>query len=233
MFKKYTTLIALTLAGCCLPSTASAYYLIYSPTVEYGETEIELYGQYVSDDNALIDTSQQYLIEVGKGFTPKLFIEAKVVFEKKPNDDLETEAIAFEGAYQITEQGEYSWDLGLLGEAEYSLADDELAEIAFGPILATDLGSNMTFTTNLLAEYESEEKKIEGKVNAQLKWRLSPAFEPAIEVYANEYSKSIGPVIMGKLSTDGSKIGYELGWLIGMDDESTDNTLKFLVEYEF
>ena len=219
--------------GVCFSSTATAYSLIYSPIVEYGETEVELYMQHVSDDNPLIDGEQQYVIEFGKGITPKLFLEAKVEIEKKVNGDRETEAIAIEGVYQLTEQGEYSWDVGLLAEVEYSLVTDDLKEIEFGPILATELGSNMTFTTNLIAEYEKLEKKFEASVNAQLKWRLGKSFEPAIEIYADEYSKKMGPVVMGKFKTDSAKIGYELGWLFGMDDVTADNTLKFMLEYEF
>lgn len=41
------------------------------------------------------------------------------------------------------------------------------------------------------------------------------------------------PLVMGKIKTDSAKIGYELGWLFGLDDVSADNTLKFMLEYEF
>ncbi|MDH5610991.1 MAG: hypothetical protein OEY66_00855 [Gammaproteobacteria bacterium] len=233
MLKKNLLTLALAATATGISSTASAYSLVYSPTVEYGETEVELYAQRISDDNPVIDGTQQYVIEFGKGVTPNLFLEVKVEIEKKPNQSRETEAVAIEGIYQLTEQGEYSWDVGLLAEVEYSTQQDELKEIEFGPILATEIGSNMTFTTNLIAEYEKAEKKIEGSVNAQLKWRLSQSFEPAIEVYADEYSKSMGPVVMGKIKTESAKFGYQLGWLFGLNDETADNTLKMMVEYEF
>ena len=233
MFKKNVTLLALALSGACLSSNASAYLMIYSPTVEYGETEIELYGQYLIDDNPAIDGEQQLVLEFGKGITPKLFLEAKIEIEKKPHGDFETEAVAIEGVYQITEQGEYSWDVGLLGEIEYSTERDELKEIEFGPILATELGSNMTFTTNIIAEYEKQESEIEGSVSAQLKWRLGKSFEPGIEVYVSEHKTSVGPVAMGKIKTGENKFGYHVGWLVGMNDSTADNLFKFQIEYEF
>ena len=233
MFKKDRIMLALAVTIGCLSSTASAYDLIYSPIVEYGETEVELYGEYVSDDDVLIDGKQQYMLEVARGVTPALFLEVRLIAEKMPNASLETEAVAIEGVYQLTEQGEYDWDIGLFGEIAYSVTTDDLDEIEFGPILATDIGRNMTFTTNLIVEYEKVEKKFEGNVNAQLKWRFGQGFEPAIEFYGSEYNKKIGPVIMGKIKTDAAKFGYQLGWLFGMDDNSEDNTVKFLVEYEF
>jgi len=233
MFKKNYSLLILTLTGTLMSPIASAYYLIYSPTVEYGETEIELYGQYTSDSNAAVDGKQQYVLEYAKGITPKLFLEAKVEFEKQPNADLKTEAILVEGVYQLTEQGEYDWTFGLLGEVEYSVTNSELKEIEFGPIMATDFGRNMTFTTNIIFEYEVQQSKLEGGGAMQVKWRLGKEFEPAIEFYGNEYSNLIGPVVMGKIKTETAKFGYQLGWLVGMDDKSDDNTLKFVVEYEF
>ena len=233
MFKKNQTLLALAVSGACLSSNVSAYSMVYSPTVEYGETEVELYAQHVIDDNPAIDGQQQLVLEFGKGITPKLFLEAKIEIEKKPHGDFETEAVAIEGIYQLTEQGEYSWTVGLLGEIEYSTETDELKEIEFGPILSTEVGSNMTFTTNIIAEYEKKTDEIEGGASAQLKWRLGKSFEPGIEVYADEYKKSMGPVAMGKIKTGENKFGYHVGWLFGMNDSTVDNLLKVQVEYEF
>lgn len=223
----------MAITSCCLSSSASAYYLVYNPTIEYGETEIEFYSHQVSDADAAVDGEQQYVLEFARAFTPEFFFEAKVEMEKAPNEDLETESVSIYGIFKITDQGEYSWAVSLLNEIEYSVADEQLAAFAFGPLLATEIGSNMTLTTNLIAEYEKEERKVEASANAQLKWRLRRHFESAIEVYANEYSKNIGPVILGKINTESAKFGYQLGWLIGMDDESADNTFKFMVEYEF
>lgn len=233
MLKKTLPAIALATTATCLSSMASAYSLIYSPIVEYGETEIELYAQYIDDDDAAIDGEQQYVFEIAHGVTPRLFLEAKIEAEKKRGGSLETEAYVLEGVYQLTEQGEYSWDFGLLGEIEYSATNDELKEIEFGPIFATEVGSNMTFTANLPIEYKKQTREYEGSVNAQLKWRLSQRFEPALEVYVDSETTKVGPVVMGKIKTDSGKFGYQLGWLVGMNDETPDNTFKFLVEYEF
>ena len=234
MLNKTQTLLALTVAACGISFPATAYYSIYSPKVEYGETELELYGQYISDDDPAADGAQQYILEVAKGITPKAYLRAKLETEKVPGEDLKTEAVAVYGGYLLTEPGESSWDVVLQTEIEYSIADSKLAAVAFGPLLATEVGDNMTFTANLIAEYAIEERFTEGNVNAQLKWRLNPVFEPAIEVFTNnENRRLIGPVVMGKIKTTSAKIGYQLGWLTGMNNDTDDNTYKFEVEYEF
>ena len=212
--------------------SASAYYLVYAPYVEYGEKEIELYVQHTQDSNDVIDGSQQYVLEFAHGVRPDLFVEAKVIFDKYSDSDLDTKAIGLEAVYQVTEQGEYAVDVGLLAEVVYSIDDSEIEEVEFGPLLSRDFGAS-TLTANIIAEYEREEKKVEGGLSLQWKWRHSEDMEPAVELYTNEYVTVAGPVLMGELKTGQTKFGYQVGWLAGLDDKSPDNTIKLLVEYEF
>jgi len=211
---------------------ASAYYLVYEPYVEYGEKEMELYMQYTDDSNDVIDGSQQYVLEFAHGIRPNLFVEAKVIFDKYSDSDLDTKAIGVEAIYQVTEQGQYIVDVGLLAEVVYSIDDSEIEEVEFGPLLSHDFGAS-TLTANIIAEYEREEKKIEGGLNLQWKWRYSSDMEPAVELYTNEYVTIAGPVLMGEIKTGQTKLGYQVGWLAGIDNASPDNTFKLALEYEF
>lgn len=233
MFKKSYLLASLALTASLHSATASAYYLIYGPTVEYGETEIELYGHQTSDDTATLDGNQEFVLEIGKGITEKLFLEAKVIAQKTQASSLDTEAVAVEGVYQLTEQGEYSWDVGLLGELVYELDANEIEEVEFGVLLSTDFAQKMTFTTNIIAEYESAGSELEASASAQIKYRMQQNFEPALEIYSAENNNVLGPVIMGKIKAGQEKIGYEFGVLFGLDDKTPDNTVKLMVEYEF
>jgi len=229
MFAKLITTLSLTFIYA---QNASAYYLVYEPYVEYGEKEIELYMQHTQDSDDVIDGSQQYVLEFAHGIRPDLFVEAKVIFDRYSDSSLNTEAVGVEAIYQVTEQGEYAVDVGLLAEAVYSLDDNELEEIEFGPLLSRDFGAT-TLTANIIAEYEREESKVEGQVSLQWKWRKSPTMEPAVELYTNEYVTVAGPVLMGELKAGQTKFGYQVGWLTALDDASPDNTFKLLVEYEF
>jgi hypothetical protein len=201
--------------------------------VEYGETELELYTHVNNDSDAAIDGSEEYVFEVARGIAPELFLEAKFISERAAESSLTTDAFAIEAIYQLTEQGEYSWDFGLLGEVVYSRIDSEVSEVELGGILATDLSPVLRLTTNIIAEYESAEEKFEGGASAMLKWRLQPALEPAVEVYSDEYTSVLGPVVSGTLKSSHNKFGYELGVLFGVTDESPDSTLKAKIEYEF
>lgn len=232
MSKKLVNLIISFALFLIYMKSASAYYLVYEPYVEYGETEVELYMQYTEDSDPVLDGSQQYVLEFARGLLPQLFVEAKVILDKYPEDNSEAKAFAIEAVYQLTEQGEYPIDAGLLAEVEYSLDDNEIEEFAFGPLLSHDFGST-TLTANIIAEYEREESKFEGQLNLQWKWRHSEKLEPAVELYANEYVTIAGPVLMGTIKTAQNKYGYQIGWLTAVDNASPDNTFKLALEYEF
>ena len=148
---KPITVLALTFIYV---QNASAYYLVYEPYVEYGEKEMELYMQRTQDSNDAIDGAQQYVLEFAHGIRPNLFVEAKVIMDRYSDSSLDTDAIGVEAIYQLTEQGEYAVDVGLLAEAVYSVDDNELQEIEFGPLISRDFG-NTTATANIIAEDES------------------------------------------------------------------------------
>lgn len=77
------------------------------------------------------------------------------------------------------------------------------------------------------------------------KYKMQPEFEPGIEYYAalgmidnieldSEHKAQLGPVITGKFSLGGrSKIGYEAGYLFGLNSATPDGSAKVLLEYEY
>lgn len=213
--------------------SSQAYHLVYSPYVEYGESELEFYTEQIQDDNAAIDGSAEYVLEYAKGVSPKLFLEGKVIATKTPGSDLSVSEYAIEAIYQLTEQGEYSWDYSLFGELVYSDETSEFSELEIALLLAKELTKTLSFTANIIAEYENETSELESGLSAQFKWRLKPEFEPAIEIYSAEHNNVIGPVVTGTLKTGKNKFGYEAGVLFATDDESPDTTIKLLLEYEF
>lgn len=235
MLNKNQILFAAAFTASIMVTSATAKMKVYSPIVEYGEIEFELYSEYVKDSDDEADGAEKYVFEVGGSFIPNLFLAAEIEVEKEhEGESYETEVFEIEGVYQLTEQGQYGWDFGLFGKLEYSLEEDEWVEAVLGPVLSTDLSNNLTFTTNLLFERELEEHATETSLNAQLKWRLQPSFEPALEVYTNdEHERYLGPVVSGKIPGDSGKFGYEAGWLAGLNSDSVDNVFKLIVEYEF
>ena len=68
----------------------------------------------------------------------------------------------------------------------------------------------------------------------QARYRYSPYLEPAIEFYAGENTRSLGPILMGDVKLGaGKKLHWEAGVIFGLNNKSSDNTWRFLTEYEF
>lgn len=70
-------------------------------------------------------------------------------------------------------------------------------------------------------------------MSLQTHYRYSRNLEPAIEYYSSEDSDGIGPVLMGNVKLDGrKKIYWETGVILGLDNETPDQTFKFSFEFE-
>ncbi len=123
---------------------------VYGPNVEPGEIELELRGHYIDDNDPSWDGAQKSKIGVGYGIAPRVFVEGYLVFEKGANADYALEALEIEAKFQLSEQGEYFADFGLLTELEKVRAVDEW-EFKVGPLIQKPIG-NWLATLNLLGE---------------------------------------------------------------------------------
>ena len=120
----------------------------------------------------------------------------------------------------MTEQGEYWADWGVVFELE---KEDDL--------------DAWEFSTGLLAEKEwgsDIPDETETRLGLQARYRHSPGFEPAVEVYSGEDTRGIGPAVLGQLPLGGKRqLRWEAGAIFGLDSKSPDTTLRFLLEFEF
>jgi FTR1 family protein len=225
------------LAPALAPSTAQADHIIYSPIVDFGETEVEFRGHYDFDSDDDKDGAQKYKLDVGHGFTQRWFTELVLEYEKPAQGSGELEALEWENIIQLTEQGEYFADFGLLLEYVYALEDDGHDKIEAGPLMQMDLGRNV-WTTNLIFERElgsGAEDEIEWEFASRIMRRISPRFQPAIELYAEEDEMQLGPAILGNVPMGGgpNSFAWEFGALVGLTSDTPDFTLRFLIEAEF
>jgi hypothetical protein len=92
-------------------------------------------------------------------------------------------------------------------------------------------------TTNFLVEKkfgsDNTEHEVELLGAAQLKYRYSPSLEPAIEYYGDESTHAVGPVLLGKTRWGNTPVKWEIGALAGLNDDTPDFTLRWLLEWEF
>jgi len=165
-------------------------------------------------------------------------------FEKEPGGDMETTEIASENVFQLTEQGRYWADFGLLAEYAYSLEDGGHDKLELGFLAQKDMDRHEA-RLNLIFERElTGGADTEMEYAWQYRYRLGERFEPGIEMYGglgdwghmgsfNDHEQQIGPACFGKLRTNTGAWKYEAAMLFGLNDETPDATVRFMLEYEF
>ncbi|MSQ98227.1 MAG: hypothetical protein EXR85_02860 [Xanthomonadales bacterium] len=225
--------------GLLHSSQASASHKIYSPIVDFGETEFEFRGHYNFDDDANdndgVDGSGTYKFDVGHGFTPHWFTEAVLEYEQSGQEGGKLEAVEWENIIQLTEQGEYAFDWGVLLEYSHALEDDAADKFEFGPLVQTEFGRQVWTSNLILAAPLSGNEGVEWEFATRLQRRISPAFEPGVELYWSENELQIGPALLGqtRMGKGPSRFAWQAGILAGLTHSTPDLAVRFLVEAEF
>jgi hypothetical protein len=205
---------------------------LYQPYVEQGERELE-YGatwRNVGDDYLLLQR-----MGVGYAWAERISTEVYLLTESMAAGGEKLRGYEAELKWQLTEQGEYWADWGLLFEAG-STRDTHQHELAVTLLMAKDLGS-WVGTLNTIVEYEfgsAIESEFETALRAQIRYRYRPAIEPALEFYWSEQDVGAGPMISGvqKLATY-KQLRWELAWIFGLNQETPKHSLRLGVEFEF
>jgi len=200
---------------------------VYHPYVQPFERELE--WRVLSADDA-----QVYRLGLGRPLTDRLFVEGYLI-AKDVDNHLKFDAYEIEVKWQITEQGEYAADWGLLFELEKEQHDDTW-EASTGLLMEKQWGRWVgTANVNIVYEWGAEIKdELETSLASQLRYRYKPYLEPAIELYSGEQGVALGPVIMGDTRLAiAKKLHWEFGVILGLNSKVPNNTWRLLVEYEY
>lgn len=237
-------LVAGALLSPLLAHAGPADY-IYTPTVEYGEKEIE----FKAGSARKGDDPRESAASIGVGYGVKewWFTEFYLKYKRENNEDTKYDAIEWENKFQLTETGKYPVDIGFLLEIERPKEHAEGWEIKWGPLFQTEFGK-VQLNANLLFErsYRSEAPgELVFQYQYQAKYRWLPQFEFGLQGFgetgkwdhwanSNEQLHRVGPAIFGKIPVGNHQaIKYNLAWLIGTTDATPDHTLRTQIEYEF
>ncbi|WP_438969893.1 hypothetical protein [Methylophaga sp.] len=200
---------------------------VYHPYVQPMERELE-WRMRSADGDFL------HKLGLGRSVNDRLFVEGYLIAEEE-DDNFHLQAYELEAKLQLTEQGEYAIDWGVVTEIEKAHHADEW-ELATGLLMEKQWG-RWIGAANFWIEYEwgdDVETEFETALAVQSRYRLSPEFEPAIEFYAGENTRAIGPVALGDIRFGaGKKLHWETGMLLGLDAKTPDITFRVLTEYEF
>lgn len=222
------------LAALAWPAWAqSATPGVTHPYVNLGERELE-YGLVWRDLDRGDVTLQR--ASFGYAFRDDLAVELYLLSEFPAHEDARARAYEVEVRWQLTEQGEYASDWGLIFEAERG-ADRDRHEVAAGVLWEKELAHRWVAAANGLVEYEfgnDVENEFEATLRAQLRYLRHPAFEPALELYLDDMDRALGPAMLGmaRLSA-GRKLRWEGGLYFGLDRDTPATTLRAGIELEF
>ncbi|MCK5647626.1 MAG: hypothetical protein KAI22_01990 [Gammaproteobacteria bacterium] len=213
---------------------------VYHPYVQPHEKEIEWRWNIQKDSGntekeRLRDNAQKHRLAYGQSINDRWFAEIYLVGEKNREQEFKLTAVEIEALWQITEQGEYDQDWGMLFEIEHE-RDSDVSEVS-SALLIEKQWNKWVGTANLYLIYEWGSKidnELETAMALQGKYRYSKLIEPAIEYYSSDASEGIGPVLLGSIKLSGrKKINWEAGVIFGLDNDTADQTIKFLLEFEF
>ena len=226
LFKKSVLFYSL-LPTICL-ADGLAIDKVYHPYVQPLEREIE--WRMIESDG-----EQIHRLGFGKSVSKDLFLELYVIGNENQTGDIKPEAYELEAKWQLSEQGEYRFDWGLLTELEHQYHDNNW-ELATTLLMEKELG-RWSVASNFGLAYEwgdNRHAELESDLRLQTRYRLSPLIEPALELYANQDTRAVGPVLLGDLRfAAGKKLHWEMGILAGLDSATPDKTWRFLAEFEF
>jgi|TARA_B100000315_G_scaffold258836_1_gene312386 hypothetical protein len=228
-------IVSLLLMSQSAHADGSSIDKIYHPYVDALENEIE-YRSISQDRIDGQDTPREiHRLAFGRSIGESMFGEVYLIGAKSRSDTFDLEAYEFELKWQLTEQGEFWADWGMLVELEKEI-DEDIQEFAVGVFTEKEFG-RWSGTTNLflIREWGDDiDNEYETALSLQARYRYSRAFEPALELYAGDDVKGIGPTFMGNINLGVRRsLNWEAGVIFGADSESPDQTFRLLVEFEF
>lgn len=207
----------------------------YHPYVDALENEIEYRAIFQDRSNTISNPAQVHSLSLGTSIGERYFGELYLIGEKSRNGSFDVESAEFEFKWQLTEQGEYAADWGLLFEYENEL-DADIEEFAVGILTEREFGRwSGTANLFLIQEWGDDiHDEFETALTLQARYRYARVFEPAMELYAGENTRAMGPVFRGSFNVGIRKnITWETGLIFGLDSDTPNQTYRFLLEFEF
>jgi hypothetical protein len=227
--------VSLQMISCAVLADGRVVDKVYHPYVGALERDFEYRALYQRqsqhpDNNALAQ-------KLGYGFaiSERSALAFYLLAERVMPDDYTVASYEIELRYMLSEQGQYSWDWGLLFEYEHQQQTDS-NEITTGLLMEKEFEhTSLTLNTLLVYEWGGRiENELETEFRLQYRYRFLPALQPSIEIYSGENYKGAGPGFMGvhKFSPT-RQLKWEAAMVFALDNDTIDRTLRFAISYQF
>ena len=225
--------VVLALLAATARADSSGIDTVYHPYVQPLERDLEVRLTNASAGGRV--DGQTWRVGYGQSLGERLFAEAYVIGQNRHGGDLRVEGYEFEALWQLTEQGQYAADWAVLGEFERGRHGDShdgsvmlIGERQWGRFIGT---------VNAAVGYEwgaAVRDEPETRLTLQGRYRWSPSLEPAVEFFAAENLRALGPALLGSARIGpGRRLRWELGLAVGLDRTSPDLSARGKLEYEF
>ena len=227
-------LIALSCWSVQVSADGNSIDKVYHPYVMPMETELE-WRTVIQPEDDEFSSQQRHRFGVGASFIENLFTEVYLIGEKSSTEDFKINSIELEAILQLTEQGEYAADWGVLFELSRDF-ERNIVEFATALLVEKEWG-RWVGALNAFIEFERRDElnnEIETIFAMQMRYRYSRLFEPALELYQNQDTLGLGPVAMGDVRMGrAKKLHWEVGVIFGLQSSTPEQTVRALLEYEF
>jgi len=215
-------------------------FIVYSPHINEGQSEVELRGFYTRDGRFDLNDQAASELSLSHAFTgwwkPEIYV---VEYEKNPGENAGLVGYEFENTFQFSQPGQYWVDVGLLASLELPSTKGEKDRLEFGPLFEKTFG-RFDHRLNLIWEKEigaGAARHYEFRYSYSGSYALSGPFQPGIEFYGRpgDHAYQIGPVVHGEWHVPGTTgdIEYRVGLLHGINTDAPRRTWVAQVEYEF
>lgn len=244
--------VGLVLFGWLALRPAHADLQVRMPTVEYRELEFEHNGLITFDTKgSSLSRAQSYTNAIGYGVLPWWRIELEGEMSSGGSQHLNWDAVTLENTFQLTEPGEYFFNVGFFLEYSQSTARSQPGAVTFGPIIQKELydflGVDSVHTLNLFLSRDvghGASKETGFSYAWQSLIYTHPLISPGVEFYGfisdiahagptSQQEHLVGPVLAGAASlAPFGKLRYEVGYLFGLTPASGHGAVRWKLEYE-
>lgn len=208
---------------------------IYHPYVQPSEQEFEWRGIFQDHQPGVADDRQLQRFAYGRSIGDRWFLELYAIGEGSDQESFDLHSYELEAKWQLTEQGEFWADWGLLFELEKQNNADAW-DFSTG-LLAEKEWGKWSGTANFIVQREwgsAVNNDWKTRTGLQARYRYSREFEPALEFYHGQDTTGIGPAALGQFRLGPRyQLSWEAGLIFGLDEQSPNRTWRFSLEFEF
>ena len=217
-------------------------FVVYSPYVYQGQTEVETYGFASQDGRSGLNGAAGYNVSVAHAVTswwkPELYVGQ---FNRAPGSSMNFSGYEFENTFQLTDVGEYWVDMGVLASYAYVRQPGQPAVAEFGPLFEKHMG-HLYQRLNFIWQKQigagaSGQYLFRSAYSARYRFNVGRStLAPGIEAYyrPNDNAHQIGPMLYGETYPGGrSELEWSVGVVYGVNAGAPVRTLIGRLEYEF